>query len=201
MVTVPPFANLPPMKHRAVRSGLFAAAVGLALIACVPRATKSWSGRTPPIQAALDSLLEDPSHEISVAPIVGSVETTFSAAEFAKQGFDIHQWKATMRNELLTFAESEVLRVASKYPNFKLVDRTTTQEVLSELKLSTAVSNSDRIKLGNTLGVTHLIVCDLVRYPEETAFSRYKIADRITGRLIEVQSGRVLVTESMIVRR
>lgn len=157
----------------------------------------SWNGSRSPINDALVRLIEASKDEITVAPLVTSVETTFSAYAFSRQGVDIDQWRTGIRSELLTLAETELFRTVGKYDNFKVVDRTTINEVLADLKLSMAISNDQRLTVGRTLGATHLVICEFIRSPNPNPWANRKIVYTITARLIDVPTGRVLASQVM----
>ncbi len=171
--------------------------LGLLLSGCAPLWQYSWNTPKSPINTALVQLLESTDKQITVAPIVTSVETTFSAYTFAQQGVDQQQWKSAIRSELLTMAESELFRTVGQYKNFKVVDRTTIDRVMADLKLSMAVSNDERLNVGKTLGATHLVFCELMRTPNPNPWNGRKIVDTITARLIDVPTGTVLASQIM----
>jgi len=135
-----------------------------------------------------------------VAPIVVSIETTFSAQTFASQGVDMNQWKKAVGKELFAMAESELLRTVGNYSNFKVVDRHTIERVLADLKFSMAISNDERLTVGKMLGATHLVMCELLRAPSsqsDVMWTGKKITDTITARLIDVPTGEVIATQIM----
>lgn len=102
---------------------------------------------------------------------------------------DARRWEARERTLLPASVESDILSM--QLENLRIVDRRQTESILKEyvLEQSGLVSEKARKKMGEMLGVTHLIVVDIMR----VAYGR-SVKDTLTRRLIEVETGQVLAT-------
>ena len=90
--------------------------------------------------------------------------------------------------------ESGFLNWFGQDPNFYIVDRQQVEKILKELEfgVSGIVSPEARNELGKVLGVTHLFVL---------SFSRFNNYDTQSRRLIEVETGRVISSVSIDIKR
>jgi hypothetical protein len=99
---------------------------------------------------------------------------------------------------LVALLESGFITSHGSHSNFAIIDRQKTDSVLNELKFqeSGLVDNKDRVKLGNMLGATHLVIMD---------FSSQIPADNkpevlITMRLIEIESDKNIATSPLKIK-
>lgn len=141
------------------------------------------------IASRLSELINSTSGIISVAPFVTSVNTSFT-------GFDVESWKVMIATELTGKVEEQLQKKFNGISNFRVVDRMAIKNVLGELFFSTAISSESLLKLDRQLGVKYLIAIDFRRYPQESFWLGTKYADHVTMRLIEVETGAVLITEN-----
>lgn len=107
----------------------------------------------------------------------------------------LENWKGSMRSELLGLYESVYKSSYQKDNSFSIIDRNKIETVLkgTEFQRSGLVSEN-RIKLGNMLGATHLLIIDFSR-------TYRPLVDTTIRRLIEVESGKTLAVSTCPLRR
>lgn len=99
----------------------------------------------------------------------------------------LEQWAKGIKSNLIAHWESRCLKAFGKEKEFSLVDRQAVEQILKELNFgqSGMVSEQFRAKIGKTLGATHLLTLE---------FSRFGDSDIEKQRLIEIETGKVLVS-------
>jgi len=95
--------------------------------------------------------------------------------------------------------EQKIQKIQEEHKNLKVVDRSTIQEVLSELKLSMAISSGDRIAMGKMTGAAHYFTCEFSRTFTVNPWG-YIHYDLYSYRLLYIQTGEVLASQSMTKR-
>lgn len=102
------------------------------------------------------------------------------------------EWKNSIRNAILSSAETIFLGAYSKYENFSIVERNRIEEILKEQKLSlSGLLDSDDLQVvGNLTGANYIVEFKFNRYCE----GRY-IDDYEYRRLIEIKTGKVLTSD------
>lgn len=137
-----------------------------------------------PSSMKIKSLLLD-NKKISLAVIVGEVKNSFSNVPYG--------WESSIRNEILSFHEGQLLSAYGTSENFSIVDRSRLKEILDEFRFSQLGLVSDKLmaKIGEMTGATHILDISFSRYP-----GRLKGYDDVTSaRLIEIESGKVLAVD------
>ena len=103
-------------------------------------------------------------------------------SRFEKQKDDI---RTVLMNNYLISIEQQFLSKFGKYKTFRIIDRSTIEAVLGEMKFSMAISNDERVQIGKLLGVNYLLLCD----------ATYNDGEKSLGsRLVDVQTGQVLAS-------
>lgn len=99
----------------------------------------------------------------------------------------LEQWAKGIKSNLIARLENRCLKTFAKEKEFFLVDRQAVEQILKELNFgqSGMVSEKFRATLGKTLGATHLLTLE---------FSRFGGTDVEKQRLIEIETGKVLVS-------
>lgn len=168
------------------------ALIGLLLLTgCATTRQASWKGSIPPAQETLTQLAKT-KQPISVT-IIGSAENTVSDLRFSSQGYSLSAWKAAMIQSTQVELEAFFLDRMKGYPNFHVVDRAKTYQVMEELKLSVsgAMSPDVRMKLGQMTGANYLIVFNVTRHPIDDK----RFTQETTVRLVSVETGEVLAAQ------
>ena len=107
----------------------------------------------------------------------------------------LEDWKRSMRSELLGLYESVYISAYQKDNNFSIIDRNKIESVLKETEFQqSGLVPETRIKLGNMLGATHLLIIDFLR-------TYRPLVDTTIRRLIEVESGKTLAVSACPLRR
>ncbi len=106
----------------------------------------------------------------------------------------LQQWAKGIKSNLIARWESRCLKALSREKEFSLVDRQAVEQILKELNFgqSGMVSEKFRATIGKTLGATHLLTLE---------FSRFRDADVEKQRLIEIETGKVLVSSMRSTKR
>lgn len=106
----------------------------------------------------------------------------------------LQQWAKGIKSNLIAKWENRCLKVLSREKEFSLVDRQAVEQILKELNFgqSGMVSEKFRATIGKTLGATHLLTLE---------FSRFRDADVEKQRLIEIETGKVLVSSMRSTKR
>jgi len=99
----------------------------------------------------------------------------------------LEQWAKGIKSNLIARWESRCLKTFGKEKGFSLVDRQAVEQIMKELNFgqSGMVTEEFRAKIGKTLGATHLLTLE---------FSRFGDSDVEKQRLIEIETGKVLVS-------
>ena len=123
------------------------------------------------------------SKEVSVLIIIGEVSN--AAAGYVKN----EEWEKGIRRAAQSHYEKEFLTDFSVYPNFHIIDRYRTDEVLKKLKFSLGgtISEDFRIQIGKLTGASHIQHLTICRYQQ-----RYGFRDETDERLISVKTGEVV---------
>jgi hypothetical protein len=113
-----------------------------------------------------------------------------------KNKYELKKWRRSAEAEILAYYENGLTKLF-KQPNFFLIDSHMTEEILKGEKPSVAGSISQEMhtKLGEMLDLTHIMIIDYSRTREED-----KTRDTETLRLIEVETGRVLESLTVVPR-
>ncbi|MFZ2640826.1 MAG: PDZ domain-containing protein [Verrucomicrobiia bacterium] len=106
----------------------------------------------------------------------------------------LEQWAKGVKSNLIAKWERRCLQATTREKEFSLVDRQSVEQVLKELNFgqSGMVSEKFRATIGKTLGATHLLTLE---------FSRFRDADVEKQRLIEIETGKVLVSAMRSTKR
>lgn len=106
----------------------------------------------------------------------------------------LEQWAKGVKSNLIAKWESRCLKAMSREKEFSLVDRQSVEQIMKELNFgqSGMVSENFRATIGKTLGATHLLTLE---------FSRFRDADVEKQRLIEIETGKVLVSSMRSTKR
>lgn len=106
----------------------------------------------------------------------------------------LEQWAKGVKSNLIAKWEKRCLQAMTREKEFSLVDRQAVEQVLKELNFgqSGMVSENFRATIGKTLGATHLLTLE---------FSRFRDADVEKQRLIEIETGKVLVSSMRSTKR
>lgn len=133
--------------------------------------------------------------KVHLAVIIDKVFTTFT-------GDWVPNWRETLQHTLVIDLQTSVLRYSgfTDYPQFSLVDRAGIEGVLKELNFQQTgyLSRQDQLKIGELLGVTHILFETYSRYPDS---SPYTYQDQADFRLVEVKTARVLATDTVVNRK
>jgi len=105
---------------------------------------------------------------------------------------ETEEGRASIRQQVLTQLEQELLGSFEGVASFTLLDRSALEKILAEYKLQLTglISDETRLRIGKTLGATHLLQVGVEVYPGRN-WSQ-------TRRLLEVEGGRVL--ESVLLK-
>jgi len=141
--------------------------------------------------------LESSKDTVVLAPIVTSVRSTYSRQSLASIGADKDEWEELIRNESISAMEHEILKHQGEFTNLKVVDRHTIEKLIRELEVSLMFSSDDRVQLGKMTGATHIVACEFFRTFQINSMRKYVNYDTYNFRLIDIQTGEVLATQSM----
>jgi len=101
-------------------------------------------------------------------------------------------WKKAMAVQSRDYVESGLVRAYRDQPNFSIVARENTDKILEELKIQQSGAVTELIKSGKIIGATHLLVIDFNRFRTPD----WSTLDKTTRRLIEIETGKTIATES-----
>lgn len=111
-------------------------------------------------------------------------------------------WKEGMYQSVYVNAQRRILKFSgfNDYPNFILLDRAGIEGVLKELNFQQTgyLSLKDQTKLGELLGLTHILFISFSRF---RAQDPYSFMDQKDIRLVEVKTGRVLAADTIVCYR
>jgi len=101
----------------------------------------------------------------------------------------LEQWAKGIKSNLIAKWENRFLKFLAKEKAFSILDRQAVEQVMKELNFgqSGMVTEEFRAKLGKTLGATHLLTVE---------FARFGDSDVEKQRLIEIETGKVLVSST-----
>jgi membrane-associated protease RseP (regulator of RpoE activity) len=135
----------------------------------------------PTINKIID-LAEDT--KVIIAIVAGDVSNNLRLSP----GFDKEDWKQSIRREMTSDLERTLLSISANNENLKLVDRSVISKIMDEFKFNESgfVSEDMRAKLGKMYGVTHIIICEFSRYPDQNGY-----VDLTHRKLINIQTGAV----------
>lgn len=106
---------------------------------------------------------------------------------------DQEGWKKSMKSQILSTHEGGFLSVSQGNDNFSIIDRERVENTMKEMEFQqTGLVSDNRIKLGNMLGATHLLLINLSRMLPSYPYSHY--TDIETRRLIEIESGKTIAS-------
>jgi len=129
--------------------------------------------------------------KVHLAVIIDKVFTTFT-------GDWVPNWRQTLQHTLVVDLQTSILRYSgfNDYPKFGLIDRAGIDGILKELNFQQTgyLSREDQLKIGELLGVTHILFETYSRYPSSGSF---EYLDQADFRLIEVNTARVLATDTV----
>lgn len=173
-----------------IRAWIAIAGVVLLSSCATPSIKKSWTGETGPIAKSLIQLLRE-DKDVKIA-ILGESSTSLSDEFFTKQGADIYRWKQANSASMQSMIETTYLRELGNNKNFQIVDHSKIEEILSEQKLSLtgAVSQETAVRVGKISGANYIYFWQLLRFPND----RGGISDRITTKLVEIETSRVIAS-------
>lgn len=136
-----------------------------------------------PTQLKIQELLYA-NNKITVAVIVSEVKNVYPSKD----------WSESMRNYLHSFCENYLLSYFGKNENFSIVDRKRLQQIFQQYELNQTglVSDELRARIGHLTGTTHLYDITFSRFK-----SRYGVSDLTYGRLIDIETGKVLSIEEL----
>ena len=137
-----------------------------------------------PTTVKVANLLSD-GKKVSIAVIVSDVKNSFVDTTT--------DWKESTRNGLQTDYESGFLIGFDYSNNFSLVDRSRFLRILDEFQLNQLGFVSEKLvaKIGEMTGATHILDVSFSRFPRQYGSHE----DVTTGRLIEVESGKVVAVD------
>lgn len=132
---------------------------------------------------------------VNLGIIVDKVSTALS-------GDWVENWKGAIYQSTYVDVQNSVLRYSGfmDYPSFSLVDRSGIEGVLKEVNFQQTgyLSKQDQAKIGELLGLTHILFVSYARY---TASAPYDFCDQSDFRLVEVKTARVLATDTVVAYR
>ena len=144
--------------------------------------------KVPPTVIIMRKLLYG-NNKVVIAIIVSEVKNSFPNVPM--------DWADSVRNNLQSKYESNLLSDFGQIENFSVVDRSRLKQILDEFQFSQSgfVSDKLRVKIGEMTGATHIF---------DISFSRFRGRhpnekdDTLNARLIEIESGKVLAVDQII---
>lgn len=132
---------------------------------------------------------------VHVGIIVDKVSTALA-------GDWVENWKSGVQQSTYVDVQNSILKFSGfmDYPQFSLIDRAGIEGVLKELNFQQTgyLTPKDQQKMGELLGLTHILFVSYSRY---TASTPYDFCDQSDFRLVEVKTARVLATDSVLCYR
>jgi len=111
----------------------------------------------------------------------------------------VESWRASIKHTQMVDLQNSILKYAGfiDYPQFSLVDRAGIEGVLKELNFQQTgyLSTKDQQKIGEILGITHILFETYSRFP---ASGPYSYTDQVDFRLVEIKTARVLATDTVV---
>lgn len=172
---------------------LRAATLGLLIVfpSLFPTSASAIDIRLYQYHRAIQRLLNN-NGTVHLGIIVDKVSTAFA-------GDWVQNWKEGIYQSTYVDMQNSVLRYSgfNDYPSFSLIDRAGIEGVLKELNFQQTgyLSRNDQTKLGELLGLTHILFGSYTRY---SANPPYDYCDQLDVRLVEVNTGKVLATDTTI---
>lgn len=123
-------------------------------------------------------------NKVAIAVVAGDV----SNSTYLSPNFDRLDWKQSIKRNMASNVERSLLSTFANNENLKLVDRSLINKIVDEFKFNETglVSDEMRAKLGKMYGVTHIIQCNMARFPNGNGYE-----DEINTKLINIQTGTV----------
>lgn len=107
-------------------------------------------------------------------------------------------WKEGMTQYCYNNVQTSILDHSdfNDYPGFVLVDRANVEATLKELNFQQTgyMSEKDRAKIGEFLGLTHILFCSLSRFESSAP---YDMCDEVNMRLVEARTGKMLAVDTV----
>lgn len=111
----------------------------------------------------------------------------------------VEGWAASIQHTQMVDLQNSILKYSGfqDYPQFSLVDRAGIEGVLKELNFQQTgyLSPLDQQKIGELLGITHILFETYSRYP---ASAPYSYMDQADFRLVEIKTAKVLATDTVV---
>ncbi|HXY55810.1 MAG TPA: PDZ domain-containing protein [Nitrospirota bacterium] len=126
--------------------------------------------------------------KVNLAVIVTDVKNNTSE--------DNYSWEENTRNQLQRDIENNVLNNLDSQDGVSFVDRSRLEEIIDGYKMNMTglISDNARATIGKTTGATHILATTFARNPKKVNDTE-SCEDTITGRLMEVGSGKVLAVD------
>ena len=177
------------MKRDSLQGFAFMLAVcaGLAGCATGQRVQTSWKGRTPPVFAATESVLG--AGEPMRLTVVLGCAVTFSEDIDRQRHVNRAEWTRACIAEDQALVEGAFLKRFEGRANFQLIERPALKKVYEELSSSAAadISDNTRLRIWSLTNATHMVVVNVTRSYGVLIW---------TSRLVELESGRLLASQS-----
>jgi len=105
-------------------------------------------------------------------------------------------WEESTRNQVQEDIENNVLNNLDSQDTVSFVDRSSLEEIVDSYKMNMAGLTSDdaRATIGRTTGATYILATTFTRNPK-IVNNRESCEDTVTGRLMEINSGKVLAID------
>lgn len=155
---------------------------------------RGWQGADSPIEEEISRLLSASTSRIDLA-VVGAVDTVIDAQSFRAEGGDLTKWREIYSFDLVSRQEERLRKRIPAKNGFSVVARgKALNAVMRELARSASLNFSDemRISIGRLKLATHLVYVYGFRNREPNG----KVVDTITARLLDVNTGDILATQS-----
>jgi membrane-associated protease RseP (regulator of RpoE activity) len=130
---------------------------------------------------------------IKLAIIIVDVNSILTTSN-EKQEYE--KWRKKTRSEIFLTLAAEFLHTYQGETNFRIIDKIMTEDIMKNIafKQTEPISDNDKIKLGNTYGVTHLLLVDFSLQQPSPPFLKFTHVEN--HRLIEVKSGKTVAATS-----
>lgn len=179
-----------------LRSFLEVFVIGTCLFGCAvtQRKTAWWMEDPSPIVSILDEM-EREGKQVRLA-FVATVETAYSPEQYRERGLNIEQWERTIQQDLVARGEQALLSRFGDRPGFTIVDCAASNNLLHEIHFESSgtVPGSVPVKLGRMFRATYILFLHSSRNPKASDPSKH--IDTVTTRLIDVETGAVLASQS-----
>ncbi len=130
---------------------------------------------------------------VRLAIVIGEISNATVNYERALQS-----WKEGVRSQMLAEEEGSLISSFGRERNFAVIDRSSVDKLISELKLEASGLSSKEVanKLGELYGVTYMLIESLSRFSSDN----HKAEDVQSIRLVEVSTGRVIASDVLTTR-